>query len=41
MVDYLQIFPLPEGGAGQTEGADHWRVGAIKNYAIRATRRCW
>ncbi|MFH1035543.1 MAG: DnaB-like helicase C-terminal domain-containing protein [Pseudomonadota bacterium] len=30
VVDYLQVFPLPDGGADLPEGADHWRVGAMK-----------
>ncbi len=30
LVDYLQVFPLPPGEAALAEGADHWRVGAMK-----------
>jgi hypothetical protein len=31
LVDYLQVFPLPAGGAPLSEGVDHWRVGAMKS----------
>jgi hypothetical protein len=31
LVDYLQVFPLPTGGAALPEGVDHWRVGAMKS----------